>query len=70
MSDATESQTTELLGLLGEFDSPEALLDAARRLREAGYRKLDAFSPFPIHGLDEALAVRQSPLAWIVLAAG
>ena len=70
MSNGTESHTTRLLGLLGEFESPDALLSAVRRLREFGYRRLDAFSPFPIHGLDEALAVRQSPLAWLVLVAG
>ena len=70
MSQVTESDNARLIGELGEFETPGALLDAVRRLREIGYRKLDAFSPFPIHGLDEALAVRPSPLPWIVLAAG
>ncbi|MCC8969487.1 quinol:electron acceptor oxidoreductase subunit ActD, partial [Bradyrhizobium brasilense] len=38
-------------GLLGEFATPEALLAAARKARAAGYRKLDAFTPFPVEGL-------------------
>ena len=70
MSNTSESPSTRLIGMLGEFDSPDALLDAVRRLREVGYRKLNAFSPFPIHGMDRALAVRQTPLAWLVLVAG
>ena len=57
-------------GLLAEYQSPDDLLEAARGLREAGYRKLDAHSPFPIHGMDEALRIRPTILPWIVLAAG
>ena len=47
--------TPKLYGLLAEFDSPTAIVDAARKAREAGYVKLDAYTPFPIHELDEAL---------------
>ncbi len=59
-----------LYGLVAEFDSPEALLEAARRMREHGYRRLDACTPFPVHGLDEALGLRRSPLGWFALVAG
>ena len=48
-------------GLVAEFATPEQLVSAAREAREAGYRKLDAFSPFPVEGLD-ALADRHSVL--------
>jgi hypothetical protein len=44
-----------LYGLMAEFESPTALVDAARRAREAGYRKMDAYSPFPIEELSEVL---------------
>jgi hypothetical protein len=42
-------------GLLAEFATPEALLGAARRMREAGYRRIEAYSPFPVEGLAEIL---------------
>ena len=57
-------------GLLAEFDSAQALLDAAHQVRAAGYTKTDAYSPFPIHGLAEALGFRERAVAPIVLAGG
>jgi hypothetical protein len=49
--------TEQAYGLLAEFDSPEALLAAARDAREAGYRRLDAFTPFPVEGLSRILHI-------------
>lgn len=57
-------------GLLAEFDSAEALLKATRRAYEAGYRKMDAFTPFPVEGLDAALGFHRTGLPWIALIAG
>ncbi|MEX2615238.1 MAG: DUF3341 domain-containing protein [Alphaproteobacteria bacterium] len=57
-------------GLLGEFPDPETLTSAARRMRESGYRRMDAFSPFPIDGLAAALGMRKTRLPWVVLAGG
>ncbi|WP_441285875.1 DUF3341 domain-containing protein [Sorangium sp. KYC3313] len=54
-------------GLLAEFETPEAMLRAIAELRSRGYRRLDAFTPYPIHGIDEALGLRRSPLNWIIL---
>lgn len=57
-------------GLLAEFETPDSLLAAARRVREAGYTRWDAYSPYPVHGLDRAMGLRDTRLPWIVLAAG
>ncbi len=57
-------------GLLAEFDTPTQMVDAARRVRDAGYTKTDAFSPFPIHEIDEALGVKRSILPFLVLGGG
>ena len=60
----------DLYGLLAEFDSPTELVDAARAVRDAGYTTTDAFSPFPIHDIDEALGVRRSILPYLCFAGG
>ena len=59
-----------LYGLLAEFDSATDLVDAAAQVREAGYTKTDAFSPFPIHDIDEALGVKRSILPYLCFAGG
>jgi hypothetical protein len=59
-----------LYGLLTDFSSPEALIEAARRTYAAGYRKFDAYTPFPIEGLDEAIGFRRSRIPLVVLAGG
>ncbi len=61
---------TKLYGVVGEFSTAEALLQAARTLREKGFTRLDACTPFPVHGVDEALGIRPSPLGWLALAGG
>lgn len=57
-----------IYGLMAEFEAPDLLLDAARRAREEGYREMDAYSPFPIEGLAEAIDFRKDSVALIVLA--
>ncbi|UCD95525.1 MAG: DUF3341 domain-containing protein [Candidatus Zixiibacteriota bacterium] len=52
--------------ILAEFGGPADLLKAAQEVRDAGYRKFDCHSPFPIHGMDAAMGLRRSPLGWIV----
>ncbi len=59
-----------IYGLLAEFDSPTALVEAATRTREAGYTHTDAFSPFPIEELTEALALRPTRLPLLILIGG
>lgn len=57
-------------GALAEFETPQALYDACEKVRDAGYRKWDAHTPFPIHGLDRAMGLPHSRVAWIVLVLG
>ena len=59
-----------LYGILAEFDTPTELVDAARKTTAAGYTKTDAFSPFPIHEMDEALGIKRTILPYLVFAGG
>lgn len=57
-------------GVIAEFTEPQELLDAANAAREAGYTELDAYSPFPIHGLSDAIGFHHSRLSAVVLGGG
>lgn len=59
-----------LYGLIAEFDHAQDVVAAARRTEEAGYRKMDAYSPFPVEGLPEALGFRDHFVPWIMLVGG
>ena len=59
-----------IYGLMAEFETPTALVAAARAAREKGYRKLDAYSPFPIEELTDALHLHHNKLPLIVLLGG
>ena len=54
-------------GILGEFATPADLYHACERVRDAGFTRWDAHSPFPVHGLAGAMGLRRSRLPWIVL---
>lgn len=69
MSAHAES-TPEMFGLLAEFETAGALVAAAEQARLAGYRKMDAYSPIPIHELDEALGLERTVLPKLVLLGG
>ncbi len=57
-------------GLLAEFDGPSALVAAAARVRDAGYKRIDAHTPFPLEELPEALGVKRTVLPLLVLLGG
>lgn len=59
-----------LYGLLAEFETPEALLKAAERARQAGYQQMDAYTPFPVEGISEALGLSASRLPLLVFLGG
>ena len=52
---------------MAEFDEPERFLHAVRRIRDAGYERMDAYSPDPLEGLSEAMRLGRSPVSLIVL---
>jgi hypothetical protein len=60
----------KLFGIMASFETPDELVEAATQARDAGYRKMDAYSPMPVHGLSEALGLPRSRLPYLVLAAG
>ena len=59
-----------IYGLMAEFDSPEALLKAGRRAFAEGFRRMDAYSPFPVDGLAEAIGFHRTRVPLIVLIGG
>ena len=62
--------TNAIYGAVADFETHHQLLDAIRAVREMGYRKLDAYTPFPVHGIDEAMGEKRSILGPIVFACG
>src|SRR5688572_1819314 len=56
--------------LLAEFGTPEAIVAAARALHAKGFRRLDAYTPFPMRELEDALELRRSAIPWVALAMG
>ncbi len=60
----------ELYGVMAEFEKPEQLLAAARAAYEAGYRKMDAYSPYAVEGVAEAIGFRKTKVPLIVLLGG
>lgn len=56
--------------VLAEFENPHDLLHAAQEVSKNGYKSFDTYSPFPIHGMDDAMNLKPSKLGWIVLIGG
>jgi hypothetical protein len=57
-------------GTVAEFDDERKLIAAARAARDFGFTRMDAYTPFPVHGIDEALGIPRSPLGYMVACAG
>jgi hypothetical protein len=51
-------------GMLAEFENTSSVLHAAEKVRDAGFRKWDVFTPFPIHGMDRAMGLKNSMVGW------
>ncbi len=68
--DPLREGSTGAWGVLAEFEDEEALLSTCRQLRDRGFRLWDTYTPFPIHGLDEAMGLKPTILPWLVLVGG
>jgi hypothetical protein len=67
---APPAKEPKLWGLVAEYADPESLKAAAEKIRDAGFKRWDCCTPYPVHGLDKAMGVRPTILPWIVLGAG
>ncbi|NBV41941.1 DUF3341 domain-containing protein [bacterium] len=63
-------EMNKTFGLMAEYQNPGQLLRAAEKLRDAGYSRFETYSPFPIHGMDQAMGIGNSVLGWIVVTCG
>ena len=68
--EAPASDEGRIYGLIAEFDDVTKVTLAARQVRDAGFKRWDVHSPFPIHGIDPAIGIKPTILPWIVLACG
>ncbi|MBA3533657.1 MAG: DUF3341 domain-containing protein, partial [Ardenticatenales bacterium] len=59
-----------IYGLMAEFDDAQLLADATRAAREKGYHKIEAYTPFPVHEVTEALGFHKTAVPWVVLTGG
>src|SRR6266849_10274130 len=67
MADTT---LTKSYGMIAEFRTAAAVLHAAQKVRDAGFRKWDVFTPFPVHGMDRAMGLRNSKVVWFAFLGG
>lgn len=67
---ASTPSEAPLHGLLAEYDTPPQLISAAKKIRDAGFTKWDTYSPFAVHGIDDAMGIKMTVLPWFVLCAG
>jgi molybdopterin-containing oxidoreductase family membrane subunit len=64
------AKTAKPLGLLAEFETSADIKSAAKKVRDAGYKNWDVFTPFPIHGMDDAMGLRDSRVGWFTFIGG
>lgn len=64
------SKPANLWGVLAQYENPHDIYKACEKVRDAGFSKWDACTPFPVHGLDKAMGVPPSKLPWIILVCG
>lgn len=57
-------------GVVGIWTDDHALIQAAHKVREAGFKKFDAITPFPVHGIEEAIGIQRSMIPWVTFVAG
>src|SRR2546427_4636429 len=63
-------ETVKTYGIIAEFDMPAATMRAAEIIRDAGFKKWDVFTPYPMHGLDKAMGMKSSKVGWFSFIGG
>jgi hypothetical protein len=64
------ADSTIKYGLMAEFDTPGEAMHAAESIRDAGYRRWDVFTPYPVHGMDKAMGLGNSRVGWFAFFGG
>jgi len=64
------SEPTKAYGLIAEFTTPAAAMHAAEKVRDAGFTRWDVFTPFPVHGMDHAMGLKNSKVGWFTFLGG
>jgi hypothetical protein len=64
------SDTNKAYGLVAEFTTPADTMHAAEKVRDAGFTRWDVFTPFPIHGMDKAMGIKNSKVGWFAFIGG
>ena len=64
------AETPKTYGIIAEFDTPADTIHAAEKVRDSGFRKWDVFTPFPVHGMDKAMGLKNSVVGWFSFLGG
>lgn len=64
------SHSVRTYGVLAEFATPADLMHAAEKVRDAGYTRWDVYTPFPVHGMDHAMGLKNSKVGWFAFLGG
>ena len=70
MAAAAEARPGAPWGVMVELETVEQVVAGAERVRDAGYTKWDVHTPFPVHGLNDAMGLRMTRLPWLTMACG
>ncbi len=63
-------ETSKAYGILAEFDAPAEVMHAAEKVRDAGFTRWDVYTPYPVHGMDEAMGMKNSKVGWFAFLGG
>jgi hypothetical protein len=64
------AETTPIYGLIAEFETPADVMHAAEKVRDAGYKRWDVHTPYPVHGMDKAMGLKNSKVGWFCFLGG
>jgi hypothetical protein len=64
------AEASKPYGIVAEFENPADTMHAAEKVRDGGFRKWDVFTPFPVHGMDKAMGIKNSKVGWFSFIGG